>query len=168
MFDEAYLPSSESAETEALAASSVLMQSTSPDRAAACSGVNPDPPCLSASTTTTLGTVLVCFAGLLSVFRAWQYVCDASGHRGVGGGRGGRGRGRGAGGLKDDLLTPYGGDHTHRYWCSESSTEQPRTDTLQFELVHPVRLVKEVRIEPFTEDPEASLSLGGGGGTAAG
>lgn len=64
------LPSSESAETKALAASSVLMQSTSPDRAAACRGVSPDPPSLSAPTTTTLGALLVCFAGLLSVFRA--------------------------------------------------------------------------------------------------
>ena len=57
VFDGAYLPSSEAAETEALAASSVLMQSTSPDMAAACKGVNPAALSLSALTTSTLDAV---------------------------------------------------------------------------------------------------------------
>ena len=59
----------------------------------------------------------------------------------------------------DYLLTPHGGDHTPRYWCSKSSIEQSMTDVLQFHLVHPVCLVREVQIEPYIEDPEASLAL---------
>lgn len=59
----------------------------------------------------------------------------------------------------DYLLTPYGGDYTPRYWCSESSIEQSMTDVLQFELVHPVCLIREVQIEPYTEKPKASLDL---------
>ncbi len=53
-------------------------------------------------------------------------------------------------------LDPYGGDHWPLYWSSALSAEQDVTDTLQFKLVHPVCLVREVQIEPYIEDPEAS------------
>ena len=63
-----------------------------------------------------------------------------------------------------DLLTPqasFYGVHSDYfcYWCSKNSNEQSMTDMLQFELVHPVCLVREVQIEPFTEDPKASPCL---------
>ena len=61
----------------------------------------------------------------------------------------------------EDLLTPYkydGDCYTHLYWSSESSTEQQTTDLLELELVHPVCLVKEVQIEPYIDEPEASPS----------
>lgn len=54
-------------------------------------------------------------------------------------------------------LSPYGGDVTPQYWCSERCSEQKVTDVLVFELVHPVCLVKEVQIEPYIEYPEASI-----------
>lgn len=54
-------------------------------------------------------------------------------------------------------LSPYGGDVTPQYWCSERCNEQKVTDMLVFGLVHPVCLVKEVQIEPYIEYPEASI-----------
>ena len=94
------LPSCEAAETEALAASSVLMQATSPDRPAACKGVSPNAPSLSAPSRINFGCSLVFFACFWSVLGAWRHTCATSGHRvdrdrrgGGGGGEAGEGGG---------------------------------------------------------------------------
>ncbi len=54
-------------------------------------------------------------------------------------------------------LSRYGWDVTPQYWCSERCNEQKVTDVLDFELVHPICLVREVQIEPYIEYPEASM-----------